>query len=287
MAPSSPTVAQRELSLRLTGRRREQGIDVGFLAKSLGFTRNYWSAVENNRTLLAVDKLKNVLELLGFDQGETFELLQLREVARGRGWWDEPVVADLLTEELRTLFGLEYGANKIRVYEGALIPGILQTEEYARAVLTADPLHGLASVNNRVKIRRQRQRRLEDDEPVELTAMLSEAALVQQVSGPSVQRRQLEHLATVIESYPETVDIRVIPFTEYPGSLSGSSTLVFLEFASPHLPDIAWQEAIRQLGFIDAEELPRMELCWDQGMRSTKGAGDSLALIRSAAEILG
>ena len=88
MAPS-PVVARWELSRRLATRRKELGIDVKTITDALDFTRNYWSAVENDRTLIAEEKLRALFDLLQFDEQDQQELLRLREESRARGWWDE------------------------------------------------------------------------------------------------------------------------------------------------------------------------------------------------------
>jgi transcriptional regulator with XRE-family HTH domain len=129
MAPSSPTVAGWELALRLGQRREQLGMDVQTITATLGFSRNYWSAVENERKILAEDTLRSVLNAFEFDDEEQRELVALREAAKRRGWW-APYSA-LLSEGTLRLYGLEHGAQGIRTYESLLIPGLLQTEDYA------------------------------------------------------------------------------------------------------------------------------------------------------------
>jgi len=280
MAPSSPTVAQHELALRLTRRRLELDLNVATLAKELGFTRNYWSAIENKRTLPAKEKLQDVVKLLKFDDEAQFELLQLREIARSRGWWDEQPYSSVLSEDTKILAGFEQGATGIRSYESLVIPGLLQTEEYARAVLAADSLHAPATLETRVAARKRRQRRLSGDEPLRLTAVLSETTLLQQVAGPNIQRRQLEYLATLVESRPETLIVQILPFSVFPGGLIGSLSLSFLEFASSHLPVLALQEGYRELLLPEGAELTRIELAWAAGLDKAVAPDESLDLIR-------
>ena len=137
VAPASPTVARWELALRLKRRREELGLTVKQITDELGFTRNYWSQVEHEKTVLAADKLTALGALFRFDDATLAELHELRTVARQRGWWAD--YADQLDDEMQRFFGLEQGATAIRNFESLLIPGLLQTERYARAVFRVRP----------------------------------------------------------------------------------------------------------------------------------------------------
>src|SRR5882757_2906322 len=129
-------VASWELVLRLRERRDQVGIEVRNITQALGFSRNYWSAVENERKILSEESLTKVLELLEFDEEERRELLELRGVAKKRGWWTQ--YSGLLDRELQRLYGLEAGAQSVRTYESLLIPGLLQVPDYARAIMIPD-----------------------------------------------------------------------------------------------------------------------------------------------------
>src|SRR5262245_24904150 len=107
MPPLSSTVATWELALRLRERRDRLGIEVETITEALGFTRNYWSAVENERRILAEEKLAALMELFEFDHDEQRELLALRESAKQRGWWAQ--FSGLFSDRLQRFFGLEHG----------------------------------------------------------------------------------------------------------------------------------------------------------------------------------
>src|SRR5262245_45197639 len=124
MPPQSPTLASWELGLRLRQRREQLGVEVKTITERLGFSRNYWSAVENERKILSAEKLPQVLDLLEYDDEERAELTELREAARQRGWWSS--YSALFGSELLRYYGLEHGAQTIRTYESLLIPGLLQ-----------------------------------------------------------------------------------------------------------------------------------------------------------------
>ncbi|MDH3682423.1 MAG: Scr1 family TA system antitoxin-like transcriptional regulator, partial [Acidimicrobiia bacterium] len=163
MAPTSPTVARWELALRIKRRREELGISVKEITDHLGFSRNYWSAVENERAVLAEDKFDGLLRLFKFTDQDASELRDLRVAARQRGWWDSSTELD---DEMKRFVGLEQGAVEIRNFESLLIPGLLQTRDYARAYLTSDPMFGAVDVEPLVATRERRQGRLDDHDPL-------------------------------------------------------------------------------------------------------------------------
>ncbi len=282
---SSPVVARWELSRRLAARRKELGVDVKTITNALGFTRNYWSAVENDRTLIAEDKLRLLFDVLRFDDQDQSELLQLREDSRKKGWWDRHPVLD---EESRRFFGLESGARRLRVYEVLQIPGLLQTSEYAGQIFGADPAFSEIDVQRSIDVRHERQHWLQSANDVSVSVLISEAALLQQFGDNDLQMRQLQALADVMDQELPHIEVRVLPFNLYPGVIANSSTLVLFEFASEHLPKVAWQEAIRPLGFVLAgdEEYQRLEIAWEEAFARSPNRRESLEIVRARLDSL-
>src|SRR5262249_51756907 len=145
------------------------------------------------------------------DSDDAAELEILREKGSHRGWWNS--YSAIFGDDLLRFFGYEHGAETIRTYDGALIPGLLQTEDYARAVIRgAGPNIRLAEVEKRVKVRMMRQGLLIGEEPLHLTAVINEAALRQRVGGKEVLVRQLNALVEKIDDHHYNLDVRVIPF---------------------------------------------------------------------------
>ena len=284
VAPSSPTVASWELSLRLRERRIELGVDVSTITARLGFTRNYWSAVENERRSLTEEKLDLLLDLLEYDDAERAELFELRERSRGRGWWT--AYSALYGEELQRFHGLEHGAQSIRSYEG-IIPGLLQTPEYTRALLEAGVSMRPVEIDQRVEVRMRRQQRLTGPDPLHLTVVLGQAALLQQVGGREVLRAQLRHLAGMMRAHPDTVQIRVLPFTARACSLLGASTFHLIDFASARLPTLAWQEAITVRRILERPDQVRdVVFSWSDARRLALSAEESVRMVEGYAEEL-
>ncbi|WP_433660005.1 DUF5753 domain-containing protein [Nocardia sp. CA-128927] len=283
MAPLSPAVARWELMLRIRRRRNEFDVNASVIAKELGFTLSYWSKVEKER-ILAEDKLKKLMSLLEFDPAEREEMLRLREVAKQRGWWSS--YAGLLPGDITRLYGLEFGAQSVRTYESVLVPGLLQTADYARALIANDIARiRQVEIDRLVEVRLRRQERLTGPDPLQLTAIVNEAALTQQIGGREVLEGQLRHLAAMVERHPETIDIRVIPFEARGGSLLGGATFHLLGFDSTLLPDIAWTETLIHMGLIeDAEPVRHLNTLFANAMADIAlPRAESLALIERKA----
>lgn len=280
---TSSTVARWELAHRIKVRRRDLGISVDQIAKHFGFTRNFFSAVEHERSMLATDKLEILLVMLEFDDDERDEMMALDEAARQRGWWEAKEMLDLLGDGIVRFIGLEQGASTISTFESLIIPGLMQIPDYTRAVLSTDPMFSQINMDDAVDVRIRRQRRLLAGEHT-YTALLSEASLHQFWGGRQLQSRQLEHIADLVEGELD-VTVRVLPFRTPPGIIASSSTLVFTDFSSPHLPTIAFQEAIRDVGIVERGDsaFKRLRLAWEIAERSALSSSESIALIRGLA----
>jgi transcriptional regulator with XRE-family HTH domain len=238
--------------LRIKRRRTEFDVSASLIAKELGFTLSYWSKVEKER-VLAEDKLRKLMSLLEFDPDEREEMLRLRDIAKRRGWWSE--YAGLLSDEVLRLYGLEHGAHDIRSYTSILIPGLLQTADYARAVIANDRARiRQVEVERWVEVRMRRQKRLAESDPLLVTAIVNEAALTQRTGGVAVLKGQLRHLLSITETHGDTVDIRVVPFDAPGGVLLTGASFHLLGFESALLPDVAWTETLVHLGVIEESE---------------------------------
>lgn len=274
----SPLVAGWELALRLRRRREELGLDVKAITDELGFTRNYWSAVENERKLLSEENLTKIIDLFQLDETDGQELIELRAATRQRNWVTD--YSELLDSQVQRLYAIEDGADSVRVYDNLLVPGLLQTPEYTRAIVTQAVTLRQVEVDQRVEVRQRRQGRLTGSNPLQLTAVLSEAALRQQIGGPAVLRQQLTHLVTMTEAHPDTIEIRVIPFTATYCGLFGSSTVNIFGFENPRLPTIAWQETVTTWGFIENPiRIRDIATTFESTFTRTLDTHDSVAMI--------
>ena len=254
MPPSAP-VAKLELAHRLREYRAASGETARAISARLGFSPNYLSALEHGREVVSKDKLPDLAATYELDDDEVAELADLIETSKLVGWWEQPPYGELLSDEMKLLCGLEQGAASARVYESVVITGLLQTPEYAEALIAADALNSRASIRHRVALRMKRQERLEGDDPLELTVVMSEAALMQQIGGPRVLRRQLEHLADLIDQFPDSLAVYVHPFTASDLAFAGASTLIFFGFDDSRLDSLLWREAGVPVGTSEETEV--------------------------------
>lgn len=287
MAPLSPTVARWELTSRIRMHSTELGFTGAMIAQHLGFSPTYWSKIDKDRKVLAEDKLRLLLDLFDLSQEERQDLLVLRAATTQRGWWVK--FPNLFSAEHQRLWGLEYGASELSCYESLLIPGLLQTANYAKALIDGDDVFiPKKEVPKRVEARMIRQQRLTGDDPLRLNAVISEAALHQEIGGPEVLREQLLHLATLIRNHPDTIDIRVMPFKSPKGYLIGGAAFYVIEFDRPLLPTVGWHESAAVSGIIENPDLVRdLSVAFEAAQRNSLDPTDTLTLIEDVAGRLG
>lgn len=279
----SPIVQAWELGLRLRQRREEIGLTAVAAGKAAGIIQAYVSGVESGRVKLPADRLVKFIEIYEIDDDEAAELEELRAGAARRAWWSQ--YTQIFPAEFIRFLGYEAGAEHIRNYTTEVMPGLLQTEDYARAVIRGGTTTiRLTEVDRRVESRMIRQRRLHDDNPLQVTTVLGEAALRQQVGGPVVMRAQLEHLATMMTERPEQIDVRVMPFSAGAHPALGGPFQV-LSFPSPRLPDLVWQEILTFIDIIDqSAKVTDYAVTFAEAEEQALSSEDSLALIRQVAK---
>lgn len=286
MAPVSSVVAAWDLGLRLREKRELLGLRGADVHAATGIATTYLSAVERGKQQLSEEKLRAVATLLEFDEDAIAEMLHLRSQALDRGWWVK--FSALFHEDLLRMFGFEHGAESIRTYCSGLVYGMLQTERYARAIIEAGaPNVRLAEVDRRVQARMTRQGRLDRPDPVHLHVVMSEAALRQQIGGPEVLADQLRHLAKLINEHPNTIDIRIVPFTATGNDAMGGSNFYLLAFPSGTLPTLVWQETVTSTQLVDDHQMVReYALAHASATKSALDRKASLAMINRVAKEL-
>ena len=199
-------------------------------------------------------KDRDIADLLTF-YGVTDELQRnsLRELARSasaRGWWHD--YSDVLPPWFEAYVGLEEAATSIRAYEIQFVPGLLQTEDYARAVtLLGHQGAPTDEIDRRVRLRMARQALLAEPRPVHLWAVLDEAVLCRPAGRPGVMRRQLQHLIEAADR--PNVTIQVVPFKAGAHAAAGGPFSV-LRFAERDLPDVVYLEQLTSALYLDKRE---------------------------------
>lgn len=206
------------------------------------------------RTLMAL------LDLYGVVDPHRAELLELGRKAEQQGWL-QPYHAEL-PEEYTTYIGFEAEARSVNNYESLFVPGLLQTEAYAHAVITGVlPMASESEVEQRVRARMERQRLLTEPGTLKLWAILDEAALHRQVGRPGLMRAQLVHLIKVANE--PNVTLQVIPYSagSHPG-MPGS--FVLMDFPNPVDQDVVYIDTMAGDLFLEKEaDLRRYRLLFE------------------------
>ncbi|QKG23883.1 XRE family transcriptional regulator [Actinomadura verrucosospora] len=171
----------------------------------------------------------------------------MAKAARQKEWWQP--YSDMLSKNARTYIGLESAAESLRTYQPSSVPGLLQTTDYARAIITrAGPLTlGEDEIGRRLSLRTKRQAVIGEAGTLRLWTVLDEAALYREIGGPDVMHGQLMHLVEMAH-HPQ-IDIQVMPFSAGPhASLSGMIGV----FSFPGSdPDVAYVDSVSGTLFLE------------------------------------
>ena len=198
----SPVVLRREIGRRIRVARNEAGLNILEAAKRLEIAGSSLSRFETGDGPVTVHLVRSMMDVYDLRLDDVLELIRQ---ARIKGWWKQYGISD------KAFVALETGANRISNYELSLMPGLLQTADYARALFESGREARRPDwIANQLAVRMTRQERLTDDEhPLELDAVIHEFALRSKVSSAAVMRAQLQHLALINEL--PTVTMRVLP----------------------------------------------------------------------------
>jgi transcriptional regulator with XRE-family HTH domain len=240
--PISSTVKAVELGLRLRARRDQLGLTAAAVGRITGIGGNNLSSIEIAKRRLTSTKLSELAAVYELSDEALAELDALRVEADRREWWDD--YGRLYSDDFLRFIGLEAGATLQREYAAETIPGLLQTADYARAMIRGgSPYIKPVDVGPRVESRLARQSRLGDPNPPNFTVLIGQTALRQEVGGREVMCHQLDRLCTIIEENADHVRVYVMPHHAGAHPVIGGS-LKILSFGSPWLPDMVWQEAV-------------------------------------------
>lgn len=214
-------------------------------AALLGVDRTRIPNIESGRFGISAERVRTLAFNYGCPDTGLVDLLAEMAQERARGWWEEH--RGLLLPALLDIAELEYHAAELTTSTTTHIPGLLQTEEHARAVFdTADPRLPGPDLTARLSLRLRRQEVLERDRPPLYESVVHEAALRMQFGGPKVARAQLEHILR--QSERDRITVRVIPF-----AVSG--------FQAPDSRSPTWAPRCRSS--TPCSSIPRMvRCCW-------------------------
>jgi transcriptional regulator with XRE-family HTH domain len=246
-----PTVQRMLVGAKLRRLRTDLGLTREQAADHIRASAWKIHRLENGQVSFKERDLLDLLDLYEVaDPQEIADTLALAREANHPGWWQH--YGDVLPAWFRAYVDLESAASLIRTYEGQYIPGLLQTDDYIRAVVQAAHLTDTSDeVGRRVRLRMARQLLLTRDQPPRLWAVIDEAALRRPVGGPEVMRGQLERLIEATKL--ATVTLQLLPFAAgaHPAMAGAFSVL---RFGDQELPDVVYLEHLTGASYLDKRD---------------------------------
>lgn len=272
----APTVLRILLGTQLRRLRESRGISAQTAAKAIRGSESKISRIELGRSAVREIDVADLLNLYGIaDATEREQLLTLASQASEQGWWHR--YQDVIPQWFQYYIGLEESAESIRSFDTQFVPSLLQTEDYAAAVIQLDG-YTPAEAKRRVYLRKERQRRFASG-GVRLWAIIDEIALRRPVGNPAARHAQLQHLLEISDRPGLTIQIcPLLTGASYaaPGSFS------ILKFATDDLPDIVYVEQLTTALYLDKRaDADRYTQAMDQIAASSTTREQTTEIIQS------
>ncbi len=274
---------RRRLAAELRRLRHESGQSIEDVAVGLGWQPSKLSRIENRQVGISTADLRKLLVAYKVeDRAFRDELADMARRATERGWW-QSFSSDVVPTALANLIGLETEARTIRSYEPELVPGLLQTEAYARAIMRAwQPSWTAADIDRRVEIRLARQDVLRQaGASPQASCIINESVLRRTVGGNEVMHEQVEMLAK--ERDPANVTVQVLSFNSgaHPAMAGPFQILTFHDPGD--LGIVHLESAMTAITLEQPEELRRYDEIWGSLQARALSPEDSRVMMRSYA----
>jgi len=278
----SPTARGRRLRHELRRLREEAGLTHAEVASRLEWSASKVSRIETGQSRVQTGDVRDLLDIYGVTDDATCEaLVQLAREARRRGWWTS--YTDVLGSG--TYVGLEAEAATLHTFESQFIPGLLQTEDYARAIIRAGQVRpDPETLERRLAARMARQEILSRSDPPEIWAVLDEPVVSRPVGGPDVMRQQLRHLIDLSARPKTPLTLQVLPLSA--GAHHGmNGPFVILTFHSPTDPPMVYLETATDGLYIEEpSDIERYTLMFSHLVARALGPDESRTMITGLAE---
>ncbi|GAA0474638.1 transcriptional regulator [Paractinoplanes deccanensis] len=274
----SPTIRRRRLGVELRRHREAARITIDMVADRLGCSTSKVSRIETGHTSATPADVQAMLDIYDVSDAVKQELVQIAREARQKGWWHP-----FSTVLSGAYVGLEAAARSVRTYEQQVIPGLLQSEEYAIAMIrAARPGDNDQETEQRVRVRMERQSLLIQDDPIDLWVVLDEAVVSRPVGGDAVMRDQLAKLINAARL--PNVTLQILPFAV--GAHAGmDSTFAILEFEEEGDADVVYiDNATGGLFLEKAEELGKYISIFETIQATALPPEESIEMIEMLAE---
>ena len=242
------TVLRMLLGSQLRRLRESVGISAEKAGYEIRASRSKISRIETGRVGFKVRDIEDLLTLYGVDDDrQRDKVVALARRSREPEWWTQ--YHDILPDWFETYLGLESAATSIRSFENQFVPGLFQTEDYARAVTRLGHQAAPAEeIERRVGLRVKRQELLARRQPPRIWVVMDEAVLRRPIGGPPVMRAQLDRL--VESARLPTVTLQVVPFARG-GHAAASGSFSILRFEERDLPDVVYMEQLTSAVYLD------------------------------------
>jgi transcriptional regulator with XRE-family HTH domain len=247
---AGPTVRRMLVGAKLRRLRTDLGLSREEAGEAIRASEWKIHRLENGQVGFKDRDIIDLLRLYGVtDPDEVAAFVVLAREANTPGWWQH--YGDVLPQWFRTYVDLESAASLIRTYEGQFVPGLLQTDDYIRAVIHNASLESSEEVGRRVRLRMARQTLLTGEHPPRLWAVVDEAALRRPVGGREVMRGQLERLIAATKL--PNVTLQILPFARgaHPALMGAFS---ILRFDDRELPDVVYLEHLTNAVYLDRRD---------------------------------
>nr|MDT0657728.1 helix-turn-helix transcriptional regulator [Micromonospora sp. DSM 115978] len=276
---SGPTIACWQLGAQLKSLREAAGITQIQIAEVLGCSESKIYKLESGDVSVGRGDLLVMLDRYNVaEESYRATILDLQSQGRQRGWWSR---FGTLPHNYSMYVGLEGAAVSVRNFELAVVPGLLQTEEYAHAVISASRPNDPHETEKRLRLRIERQKCLTDDQPLMYWTIIDEGVLHRMTGGRKVMREQLDHLTAMNER--DNVTIQVLPYEEgwHPGTLGAFNILDFSE--GVHSP-VVYTETLGGDVYLERrDEVDRVTLVYTHLRAAALSASKSRDLIAATA----
>jgi Domain of unknown function (DUF5753)/Helix-turn-helix domain len=246
-----PMVRRLQLGARLRNLRMAAGVARDQAGYAIRGSESKISRMELGRVGFKERDVVDLLKLYGIeDEAEHARLLELAREANTPGWWH--AYGDVLTTWFQNYLDLEQAAELIRTYEVQFVPGLLQTDNYARAVIMlGNGITTAEDIDRRAELRMARKQLLARADPPRLWAVIDEAVLQRQIGGPDVLREQIEALLEA--SSLRNVRLQVMPFRSGGHAATGGAFSI-LRFPDQELPDVVYIEHLTSALYLEKHE---------------------------------
>ncbi len=237
---NSPTIRQRRLARRLRELRVAAGLTHADAALVLGSAESKIGRIENAQSGIRLPDLRALLDAYGVaDPGGRSEMELLARESKQKGWWSP--YADAVDSAYAAYIAVEWDASKLCSVETNIIPGLLQTPEYARALVRLQsPELTPAAVDARINLGQERRMVLTREHSLQLRVVISESALAHRVGGPEVMKPQLESL--IMDSRRQNIELRVLPQDD-PMNACLFGPFVIMSFPASSEADVIYAES--------------------------------------------